>query len=198
MNNTIGWMGSNAQPAIYYKTEPKNQTHYETFVDSDADSTTPTTEFAQFVIQRFEKLRAYFNDDEWTYLQRYHKFDDDVAKQRLLYHWLGTLINDTHKQLLLMLWNKKIFHPFVDILTAENIIRDHNHTQWILRLSTTEAGKITLSYPFIENGIIHINHQRITIISNTLFEWNTKYYSFDELIKEISTTTSNITPVLYG
>lgn len=214
-DKTLGWMGVNAQLEIYYHTlASKVHTHYESFLESDNENTQKSKDFAPFVTQRLEKLREFFTNDEWATLQRYHKFDDDVTRQRLLYHWLGLndelIVDETHqirKQLLLMLWDKEVFHPFVDIQEAEQIIIKNKYTNWILRLSTTKSGKITISYPYFDESIV-ISNYRINYTNNVFEYTDKKYDSIDDLIKQITNDVTlsvkqynslidYVTPVIY-
>ncbi len=158
---------------------------------------------------RSEQLRKLFTDDEWTKLCAHHNIKTH-NRERLMYHWLGLkpsgsdeatdLVVKERKELLLSLWANEIFHPFVDVDGACKIINGKNCNTWVLRLSTTEPGNLTISYPNVKSngqassrtleGEKEINHIRIYRTDGKFSLWGNQYNSIGEVI---ATMTAMVT-----
>ncbi len=60
---------------------------------------------------------------------------------------------------------------------------------WVLRLSTTEPGKLTFSYPKkMDNDTLMVKHYRINNVGGQYTVWDNKYNTIDDVIKIITLT----------
>lgn len=140
---------------------------------------------------RSKQLEELFTADEWATLGTHHNIKT-LNRERLVYHWLslkppGKPVDQTvvkeRKELLLSLWDNKIFHPFVDMDGAHDIINEKKCNTWVLRLSTTEPGKLTISYPSVKSdGGKEVNHVRIHRTDSKFSLWGNQYNSIEEVI----------------
>jgi hypothetical protein len=140
---------------------------------------------------------------------------DDLGRQRQLWHWLDlgdesidNAIRQQRKKLLLLMWKNEVFHPFVDMSTAETMISEAEYKIWVIRLSTTVPGKLTISYPILNTdkntmsrSPLIVHHSRIDYRDDGMFDWSKRglvYPSIDVLIdsvtKEVTTTVKQIYP----
>ncbi len=149
----------------------------------------------RIVDERSKQLEGLFSKNEWTKLCTHHNVKT-YNRERTLYHWLGLgdesidqSVIQYRKQLLLSLWDNKVFHPFVDITKAEEKIVSSKYKIWVLRLSTTEPGKLTFSYPKkMDNDTLMVKHYRINNVGGQYTVWDNKYNTIDDVIKIITLT----------
>lgn len=154
-----------------------------------------------------DDLSKIYSETELNFMQKLHPKMLTIEGLRQIHHWLDLKncidsIDDftiVKKEILLKLFENEIFNPFIDISKSIRLIKNsylNNKIIWIIRLSTTIPGALTISCPkkvSIYDEIFYKTvHFRFRLTKDGKYKHNNIEYSLDELINCFNNKTCQI------